>query len=236
MNITNELQAQYKELISKGYTSKQIGMETNQSASMIKRNLKLLGLRTVHKRDPIIIDDDKLKQLVSQRYSIQKIADEFKCSHAPIKAALKRNGVKTDAEWTISRIITTQEIKEGYKTCPKCKVKKELTSDNFYMRNTKNRKEEFHGYCKDCNNKLTMDKQKQLKLDALNYKGGKCIVCGYNKYAGSLDFHHLDPSKKEFAISSLRAYKWENVKPELDKCVVLCKNCHGEFHGGIIKL
>ena len=50
---------------------------------------------------------------------------------------------------------------------------------------------------------------------------------------GALDFHHIDPTKKEFAISKLKAYSFYKLKPELDKCVLLCKNCHAEYHAGI---
>ena len=70
----------------------------------------------------------------------------------------------------------------------------------------------------------------------MEYKGGKCVVCGYNKYFGALEFHHLDKTKKEYAISDLKNYNFETLKQELDKCVILCSNCHAEYHGGLIDL
>ena len=74
----------------------------------------------------------------------------------------------------------------------------------------------------------------QLKIDAVNYKGGKCEVCGYNKCMGCLDFHHNDTSIKEGGVADLinrKIYKTlEELIPELDKCKLLCKNCHYEFH------
>ena len=232
MNITVELQDRYKHLISKGYTSKQIADELKISCSTVKGHLRRVGLRTIYKKNPIIIEEQKLKDMVSQHYSIDKISKEFGCSHAPIKTALKRYGLKTDAEYTILRKTATQEIRTGFKTCTKCHIKKELTSDNFYMKKSG----AFHYWCKQCNCKITHDKQRKIKTDALAYKGGHCCICGYNKYFGALDFHHLDPSKKEFSIGDLRAYKWEKLKPELDKCICVCRNCHAEIHGNITQI
>ena len=62
------------------------------------------------------------------------------------------------------------------------------------------------------------------------YKGGKCIECGYDKCPAALEFHHTDPSKKEFGIGGGYNRSWEVIKLELDKCVMLCSNCHHEKH------
>lgn len=74
------------------------------------------------------------------------------------------------------------------------------------------------------------------KKRAIIYKGGKCIFCGYNKCDASLDFHHVDPKIKEMQFSASLRYSWETIKQELDKCVLVCKNCHGEIHWGIFKI
>lgn len=77
---------------------------------------------------------------------------------------------------------------------------------------------------------------KQRCVDAL---GGKCEVCGYNRCIEALDFHHLDPTKKEYGITNLieRPRSWsETIVPELRKCVLLCANCHREVHAGIMAI
>ena len=72
---------------------------------------------------------------------------------------------------------------------------------------------------------------KNLKIQMVVYKGGCCQKCGYDKYIGALEFHHIDPLKKDFNPSNLKRYKFdEKVKNELDKCVLLCSNCHRETH------
>ncbi|CAN5647456.1 hypothetical protein BH20ACI4_BH20ACI4_35300 [soil metagenome] len=80
-----------------------------------------------------------------------------------------------------------------------------------------------------CSACISKNKRRNLKLKAVEYKGGKCSNCGYNKCVGALDFHHLNPQKKDFTISG-NSGKWENLKIELDKCILLCKNCHAELH------
>lgn len=75
------------------------------------------------------------------------------------------------------------------------------------------------------------------KLWSIEYKGGKCHVCGYSKCVGALEFHHIEPEYKKFAISSTSGNISERVlKKELDKCVLLCSNCHREVHADMIEL
>jgi hypothetical protein len=73
-------------------------------------------------------------------------------------------------------------------------------------------------------------RRRKLKVMAVEYMGGKCVMCGYNKCVNALHFHHLDPSKKEFTISSGNTIKFETIKTELEKCILICANCHAETH------
>ena len=74
------------------------------------------------------------------------------------------------------------------------------------------------------------EQRRNLKLKAIEYKGGKCINCGYDKCPTALVFHHVDPSKKDYQISNSTSQSFEKCKPELDKCILLCHNCHSELH------
>ena len=72
---------------------------------------------------------------------------------------------------------------------------------------------------------------------AIEYKGSKCCVCGYNKYFGALQFHHTNPQEKEFSLSKKGLTRsWDKIKIELDKCILVCANCHAEIHAGIIEI
>lgn len=85
-----------------------------------------------------------------------------------------------------------------------------------------------------CNNqqgvRVFRHKQRQR---ALEYKGGKCQCCGYDSYVGALDYHHVDPSQKAFEISRHWSKPWPEMKAELDKCILVCANCHREIEGGV---
>ena len=65
--------------------------------------------------------------------------------------------------------------------------------------------------------------------------GGKCVRCGYDKCSGALEFHHIDPSQKDFTISNDRAKLEESIE-ESKKCILLCANCHRELHAEIFKI
>lgn len=103
-------------------------------------------------------------------------------------------------------------------------------------------------YCCDaCRQKYQYDKRKQngenpylqqkerginKKIKAVLSLGGKCTSCGYNKNLAALEFHHIDPSTKEFALDLRVFSNLSDVKLniELEKCVLLCANCHREVH------
>jgi predicted HNH restriction endonuclease len=79
-------------------------------------------------------------------------------------------------------------------------------------------------------------RRRKIKLLAIEYKGGKCMVCGYNKYVGALDLHHIKGVKKFTIGDDGYAHSWADIKKELEKCLLLCSNCHREIHGGLINL
>lgn len=87
------------------------------------------------------------------------------------------------------------------------------------------------GHTKDrCNSCNANTRRFKLKKLAVDYKGGKCQKCGYAKCLSALHFHHRDPNTKDFSIGGSHCRKWELVRAELDKCELICANCHAEVH------
>jgi hypothetical protein len=84
--------------------------------------------------------------------------------------------------------------------------------------------------CKKCRSERQLILYLRYKQQAVDYKGGKCEKCGYNKCLACLDFHHIDPSQKDPDWRKMNKRAFKNIKDELDKCTLLCKNCHGEKH------
>ena len=91
--------------------------------------------------------------------------------------------------------------------------------------------------CMKCRVEAVQRRRDKIKIMAVEYKGGKCCICGYNKYVGALEFHHLNPNEKDFGIGA-KGYtrSYQRIKEELDKCICVCSNCHKEIHAGIISL
>lgn len=111
-------------------------------------------------------------------------------------------------------------------TCDKCgivKTKENCFSPEDGIWSTK---------CRKCCRVVGKTSEKKIKQECVDYKGGKCQVCGYNKYLGALDFHHLNPSEKDFTIARRKSSILDDeVRAELDKCALICSNCHREEHG-----
>lgn len=74
------------------------------------------------------------------------------------------------------------------------------------------------------------EKRRKIKETLMKEAGGQCIICGYSRYAGALEFHHRDPNNKDFHVGTTGVNK---ARKEAQKCVLLCSNCHAEVHGGI---
>jgi hypothetical protein len=109
------------------------------------------------------------------------------------------------------------------KQCPSCKEFKPATSDVYYLRSSD---KSPIGGCKKCQ----AQKAAIFKKNVVDYKGGRCRDCDGVFIAAVYEFHHLDPSQKDFMISDAMARTSARLYAELDKCVLLCANCHRIRH------
>ena len=115
-----------------------------------------------------------------------------------------------------------------HKTCPRCKEEKEASE--YYIRKNRGLKR-LSGFCKKCTCEERVERGRAFKVKCVEYKGGSCERCGYGESLSALEFHHVDPSQKDFGIGKQRRTKFdEDIRKELDKCILLCANCHREEH------
>lgn len=162
------------------------------------------------------MDKNILIDLVEAGNSQREIAKELDVSQTTIKYWLKKFELHTKCKQFASR----PELK-----CSSCN---ETDQSCFY----KSKDGYVRSWCKKCHNKYAVKRFRKYKAQAVAYKGGECEVCGYKKCLGSLDFHHKNPASKDLNWNKMRHWKFEKVKKELDKCVLVCRNCHGEIHYG----
>jgi hypothetical protein len=117
------------------------------------------------------------------------------------------------------------------KRCNKCGQTKNLSE----FHNSPSTKDGLYFQCKECSKSYQPNrkqKNRNNKIDRVNHLGGKCIRCDYS-FPEGIDFHHIDPSQKEFEISEFKGpLSNEKLRKELQKCAPLCRNCHAEFHAG----
>ncbi len=114
---------------------------------------------------------------------------------------------------------------QGLKTCLHCGRTLDIQSHFYAQWNGKPM-----SWCKECVNQRTKDRKRANKQKAVEYKGGKCQRCGYSKCLSALEFHHVDGEAKEEILSVLARRTFDKMKPELDKCILVCVNCHREIH------
>lgn len=160
------------------------------------------------------MDQQNLRQLVEDGKSIRQIATLLNKSAGSVR------------HWLRKYNLTTYKEPKYSTNCKFCGII--LTDENTYS--SKKR-----WSCKSCANKYRNERFVLTKRKMVEYKGGKCICCGFDKHYSALDFHHLDPAIKEFNLTR-NSIGWDKLKPELDKCVLLCSNCHRMIHAGVIQL
>ena len=91
-------------------------------------------------------------------------------------------------------------------------------------------------FCSDkCKSKwgVTVTRHRR-KAECVARLGGKCVRCGYDKCPAALEFHHRDRTAKEFPITQyLNKASKDRLFAEVDKCDLVCANCHREVEDEI---
>jgi hypothetical protein len=92
----------------------------------------------------------------------------------------------------------------------------------------------FQYRCKRCVGEAVTRRHRKLKRLLIDENGGGCAVCGYDRCAGNLHFHHVDPATKAFNMATGGGHSIAAYREEARKCVLVCANCHGEIEAGLI--
>ena len=136
--------------------------------------------------------------------------------------------IKDDIEFGLN----SYNVDGFQKICKKCRSKYDKEYRVKFPEKNRNRTKNYYEHRKEA--------YRKLKQMCFQYLGGKCVKCGFNKWLGAIDFHHLDPSIKDYEMGEMIISNCSvrtdinkvflKVKSELDKCVPMCRNCHSYEH------
>lgn len=201
-----------KELIDLKKTNKEIASILEMSLGTLRRRIKDYELNRFSQKERILNDVDrgKIIDLYNSGLTCLEISNSLSIYRITISRHLKEAG------FLVKKRPNENQRKE-YEKIKKCEI-----CEKEFKKRTK--------ICMTC---YTNTRRYKIKSKMIEYKGGKCQKCDEGELDISCyDFHHLDPTKKEFNLSALNSAKinWGKVKEELDKCLLLCSNCHRSEH------
>jgi len=156
--------------------------------------------------------------------------------------------IKCGSKFNTNPVINGVKVRISYnrKYCLSCVPYKANASKIFRIKGKtviccicgKRYKYNWKGTVNKCRTCYNRERRNNAKESAVKYLGGRCACCGWHRFIEALTFHHKDPQKKKFTISQTNviSMSWRRLKEELDKCVLLCANCHIGVHTGHLEV
>jgi transposase len=216
--------------LAEGLSLEQIGKRAGRNPSTISYHLKKHGLKPVNQgkhANKGQIQEERLRALVEGGAAIREMGAELDRSVATIRHWLKKYGLTADG--SRRRAL----LKEARLTGRKYAVLECLHHGRtqFIL--------EGRGYfrCTRCRQERVSEWRRRVKRRLVKEAGGACAICGYDRCVAALEFHHLDPSTKRFALSRQGVTRsYAEALAEARKCVLLCSNCHAEIEAGMTEV
>ena len=173
------------------------------------------------------MDKSELSELVEQGLPVREIAAQVSRSQSNVRYWIKRHGLPQPIE-VRNRAAKSAQL-EGKRTVTgRCRTHGETV---FVIENSGRRR------CRACRMQRVADWRRRTKLRLVEEAGGVCVTCGYDRSAGALHFHHLDPAEKSFGLGVRGITRSiADLRAEAAKCVLLCANCHAEVEAGVTEL
>jgi len=217
--------------LGEGLSVEEIARRVSRHPSTVSYWLRRYGLRSAHaeKHTPKgPLDRDRLTELVEQGLTTTEIATALSTHRATVRRWMRRYGLET-AHMTRRRVMSDARA-DGAPFVEAVCSRHGLTT--FALRT------DIASYrCLRCRCDDVSNIRRRRKERLVEEAGGKCRLCGYATYAGALQFHHVDPSTKEFSVSQNGVTRsLERALAEARKCVLLCANCHAEVEAGLRRL
>jgi transposase len=216
-----------QELLGRGLSLQKIADRFGMHPSTVGYWVKKHGLSAVNGSRHAArggISRDRLEALVAEGHSVASMADALELSTTTIRHWLRKYGIETS--W-VARVRHTRasrargDLRIQRECATHGPTRFSLDQDRVYR-------------CLRCRSEAVSRRRRLVRETLVREAGGHCATCGYEGYVGALQFHHLDPAAKRFALSSRGITRSiESLRAEASKCVLLCANCHAEVEAGV---
>jgi transposase len=220
-----------KRYLDEGLSLPQIGALVNRDPSTVGYWVQKHGL-AANGRDKYAprggLTREQLKPLVDRGLSQAQIARELDVGVSTVRHWLKKHGLETKA-FRRRRRRAEAAISAGHTSFIAECARHGWTQFVVYK--------DGRSRCKQCAKEAVVRRRRRVKQILMEEAGGACKLCGYARFPGALQFHHLQPTAKEFSVSRRGITRGiAEVREEARKCVLLCANCHAEVEGGVAEL
>jgi transposase len=218
--------ASLEQWLGQGLSLEKIAKRVGRDPSTVGYWVRKYGLIAAYKEKHAPrggIDRKELEGWVDRGASFAEMARHFNVSQHTVGYWLRRHGLRTRA--SRNRELQAEARRAGMATVRrKCR---HHGMTEFLLEGSGRYR------CLRCRQERVASHRRKIKRILVDEAGGKCCLCGYDRYVGALQFHHLDPSQKRFPLS-LRGItrSIDAVRAEARKCVLLCANCHAEVEAG----
>jgi transposase/5-methylcytosine-specific restriction endonuclease McrA len=217
-------------LLGQGLSVEKIARRFGKDPSTISSWMGQYGLEAVNREKHAAkggIDQERLEKLVGAGMTIAEIATDVGLSKGTVRHWLRVHGLRTlNTRGRRSSEVARRGKDDGFlSVLMSCEHHGEA---EFAL--------EGRGYyrCKQCRTTAVVRRRRRVKAILVTEAGGGCVLCGYDRYVGALEFHHIDPADKRREISGYGVtLSLDAVRAEALKCVLLCSNCHAEVEAGV---
>jgi transposase len=225
--------ASLEQMLGQGLSLSEIGRRVGLHEATVSYWVKKHGLQAVNHgkhagRGGLARED--LEALVEEGMSIAQIATALDRSKGSIRHWLEKYGLNTTnvgggPSRKGAREARAAGLAETVLECPQHGRVEHVREPRGYYR------------CRTCRMEAVVRRRRRVKKILVEEAGGRCKLCGYKRCLAALQFHHLDPSIKEFGVAQQgMARSIERLRVEAHKCILLCSNCHVEVESGMASI
>lgn len=216
-------------LLGQGLSLAEIGRRLHRHESTVAYWVAKYGLQPSggrRKRARGALQREELERLIAAGASLAEIAEQADRSKATVRHWLRKYGLKTTN-------LVGRRRSSGSATALQAGLDRASMGCNRHGEVEHILDARGYYRCIQCRSAAVSRRRRRIKATLVHEMGGACVLCGYSRCLAALEFHHLDPAQKSFAVGQHGISRsLERAREEARKCVLLCSNCHAEVESG----